>query len=281
MRHDEGMRRLLWVPVLLVLSGCALTEVPYDPPITPEQWCEQRPCVDVGSVVLNEPLGTFLVFTLALLWIAVGVGFLVTRRGQMSRGWLGVALILGGVGAAQAGVSYQAFSYELKCAGKEFCTYTNGFEVGYSITQAWSVSAMLVAVAYACTLARRGVMIYALANAVVYTIVAIAGVLLPSIVLLSFEVLMLFALPGIILVIVLAARSNEPVSRPILVAAVLLIVVNVAYFAYYAAGITETLWDGGEGFYFSANDVLHVGMIAWLVYVAMAVGPRLRDLSPR
>ena len=105
------------------------------------------------------------------------------------------------------GVSYQAFSYELKCAGKEFCTYTNGFEVGYSITQAWSVSAMLVAVAYACTLARRGVMIYALANAVVYTIVAIAGVLLPSIVLLSFEVLMLFALPGIILVIVLAARS--------------------------------------------------------------------------
>ena len=281
MRHDEGMRRLLWVPVLLVLSGCALTEVPYDPPITPEQWCEQRPCVDVGSVVLNEPLGTFLVFTLALLWIAVGVGFLVTRRGQMSRGWLGVALILGVVGAAQAGVSYQAFSYELKCAGKEFCTYTNGFEVGYSITQAWSVSAMLVAVAYACTLARRGVMIYALANAVVYTIVAIAGVLLPSIVLLSFEVLMLFALPGIILVIVLAARSKEPASRPILIAAVLLIVVNVAYFAYYAAGITETLWDGGDGFYFSANDVLHVGMIAWLVYVAAAVGPRLRDLSPR
>ena len=281
MRHDEGMRRLLWVPVLLVLSGCALTEVPYDPPITPEQWCEQRPCVDVGSVVLNEPLGTFLVFTLALLWIAVGVGFLVTRRGQMSRGWLGVALILGGVGAAQAGVSYQAFSYELKCAGKEFCTYTNGFEVGYSITQVWSVSAMLVAVAYACTLARRGVMIYALANAVVYTIVAIAGVLLPSIVLLSFEVLMLFALPGIILVIVLAARSKEPASRPILIAAVLLIVVNVAYFAYYAAGITETLWDGGDGFYFSANDVLHVGMIAWLVYVAAAVGPRLRDLSPR
>jgi len=281
MRHDEGMRRLLWVPVLLVLSGCALTEVPYDPPITPEQWCEQRPCVDVGSVVLNEPLGTFLVFTLALLWIAVGVGFLVTRRGQMSRGWLGVALILGGVGAAHSGVSYQAFSYELKCAGKEFCTYTNGFEVGYSITQAWSVSAMLVAVAYACTLARRGVMIYALANAVVYTIVAIAGVLLPSIVLLSFEVLMLFALPGIILVIVLAARSKEPAPRPILIAAVLLIVVNVAYFAYYAAGITETLWDGGDGFYFSANDVLHVGMIAWLVYVAAAVGPRLRDLSPR
>lgn len=273
------MRRLLWVPVLLVLSGCALNEVPYDPPITPEQWCEQRPCVDVGSFVLNEPLGTFLVFFLALLWIAVGVGFLVTRRGQMSRGWLGVALILGGLGAAQAGVSYQAFSYELKCAGKQYCTYTNGLEVGYSITQAWSVSAMLIAVAYACTAARRGVIIYAVANAVVYTVVAAVGVLLPSTLLLSFEVLMLFALPGIILVMVLAARSKQPASRPILIAAVLLVVVNVAYFAYYAAGITETLWDSGDGFYFSANDVLHVGMIAWLIYVAVAVGPKLRDLA--
>ena len=277
----KGMRRLVWIPILLVLSGCALNDIEYDPPITPEQWCEQRPCVDVGDVVLNEPLGTFLVFSLALLWIAVGVGFLVTRRGQVSRGWLGTALILGGLGAAQAGVSYQAFSYELKCAGKQFCTYTNALEVGYSITQAWSVSAMLVAVAYACTLARRGVIIYALANAVVYSIVAVVGVLLPSTLLLSFEVLMLFALPGIILVIVLAARSKQPASRPILIAAVLLVVVNVAYFAYYAAGITETLWDGGDGFYFSANDVLHVGMIAWLIYVVVAVGPRLRDLSPR
>jgi len=277
----KGMRRLVWIPILLVLSGCALNDIEYDPPITPEQWCEQRPCVDVGDVVLNEPLGTFLVFSLALLWIAVGVGFLVTRRGQVSRGWLGTALILGGLGAAQAGVSYQAFSYELKCAGKQFCTYTNALEVGYSITQAWSVSAMLVAVAYACTQARRGVIIYALANAVVYSIVAVVGVLLPSTLLLSFEVLMLFALPGIILVIVLAARSKQPVSRPILIAAVSLIVVNVAYFAYYAAGITETLWDGGDGFYFSANDVLHVGMIAWLIYVVVAVGPRLRDLSPR
>jgi hypothetical protein len=273
------MRRLVWIPVLLVLSGCALSDVPYDPPVTPEQWCQQRPCVDVGSVVLAEPLGTFLVFTLALLWIAVGVGFLMTRRGQKSRGWLGVALVLGGLGAAQAGVSYQAFSYELKCAGRQFCTYTNGFEVGYSITQAWSVSAMLVAVAYACTTARRGIIGYAVANAVVYTAVAIVGVLLPSTVLLSFEVLMLFALPGIILVIVLAARSTVPASRPILVAAVLLILVNVAYFAYYAAGITETLWDGGDGFYFSANDVLHVGMIAWLVYVAVAIGPRLHDID--
>lgn len=270
----------------LGLAGCGrLDELTYDPPVTPVQWCEQRPCVAVGDTIVNEPLGTVLVFTLAALWIGVGVYFLATRRGQNSRTWLGVALALGGLGAAQAGVSYQAFSYELKCAGQEVCRYTNGFEVGYSVTQAWSVSAMLIAVAYACATARpRRLMIgYAVLNALVYCVVAVAGVMQPSKTLLSFEVLMLFALPGIIIVIVVSGmryrRTRDSCARWILWAAILLVAVQIAYFAYYAAGITQTLWAGGSGFYFSENDVLHVGMLAWLVLVAATLGPRLRDWS--
>ena len=136
----------------LLLSACGrLDELTYQPETTPEQWCDQRPCVQVGDTVLNEPLGTFLVFLLAGLWVASGIYFLRTRRGQRSREWLGIALILGGIGAALAGVSYQAFSYELKCAGLELCRLTNGWEVGYSVTQACSVSALLIAVAHACT----------------------------------------------------------------------------------------------------------------------------------
>jgi hypothetical protein len=61
------------------------------------------------------------------------------------------------------------------------------------------------------------------------------------------------------------------------VAAILLIAVNAAYYAYWAAGITQTLWQDGEGFYFSENDVLHVGYIAWLLYLAFGLGPRLAD----
>ena len=274
-----------------MLAGCGrLEELQYEPPVTPAQWCEQRPCVDVGGTVLNEPLGTFLVFFLAALWVAVGVWFLMTRRGQRSRGWLGIALVLSGLGAAQAGVSYQAFSYELKCAGRQFCAFTNGFEVGYSVTQAWSVSAMLVAVAYACAAGRgrRAIIVYAVLNAVVYCAVAVVGVYLPSALLLSFEVLMLFALPGIIIVSVVAWRhfraTGDRGARGIFIVALALVVVNVAYFGYYAAGVTEALWDDGNGFYFSANDVLHIGLIAWLVYVAVALGPTLRDretVSPR
>lgn len=268
----------------ILLAGCGrLDELQYSPTTTPEQWCQQRPCVEVAGTVVNEPLGSLLVFTLAALWIAVGVYFIVSRAGQRSRVWLGVALMLGGVGAGLAGISYQAFSYALKCQGWECCRLTNGFEVGYSITQAVSVSAMLIAVAYACTSgrARRTFVIYAGLNVVVYLVVSVMGVLLPNALLLSFTVLMLFAVPGLVLVMVISARhyrrEHDAMSKAILIAAVLQVVVQIAYFGYYAAGITAMLWDDGNGFYFSENDVLHVGMILWLVYVWRALGPRLRD----
>lgn len=270
----------------LAVAGCGrLDELTYEPATTAEQWCEQRPCFDVGTTTLNEPLGTVLVFLLAALWIAAGLYFLGTRRRQHSRAWLGVALILGGIGAGLAGVSYQAFSYELKCAGRDLCALTNGWEVAYSLTQAVSVSAMLVAVAHACTAGRmrRGLITYAAVNVVVYLGVTVAGVLMPSAVLLSFGVLMLFALPGILIVILVAARryrtTHDPMDRALVIAAVLLVAVQVAYFAYWAAGLTAVLWDEGQGFYFSENDVLHIGMILWLWYVVAVVGRYLRDAS--
>ena len=177
------------------------------------------------------------------------------RGGATSRLWLGIAPVLGGIGAAQAGISYQAFSYVLKCQGRDFCLLTNGFEVGYSITQALSVSAMLIAVAYARASGhcRKGLIWYAAINAAIYLAVSLAGVLVPSAVLLSFSVLMLFALPGIIIVIVVAGlrwrRTGDRMDRSLVIAALLLVLVQVAYFAYYAAGITATLYNGGEGFF--------------------------------
>jgi O-antigen ligase len=56
---------------------------------------------------------------------------------------------------------------------------------------------------------------------------------------------------------------------------VLLVVVQVAYLAYYSAGITESLWS--TGVYFSANDVLHVGMVIWLAVAGLFLWRPLRD----
>ncbi len=282
----RGKARAVVVSLAMVaLAGCGrLDELPYSPTTTPQQWCEQRPCIEVGGTTINEPIGIVLVFALAALWVAAGVYFLATRRGQKSRMWFGIALILGGIGAALAGVSYQLFSYVLKCEGRDVCVLTNGYEVGYSVTQAWSVSAMVVAVAYACTLgrARTALIVYAVLNALAYCVIATIGVLTPSAVLLSFTVLMAFALPGIVIVIALSARRlGQPKERAIFTAAVLLVLVQIAYYAYWASGLTQVLWDSGNGFYFSENDVLHIGMILWLGYVVWKVGPTLDDRTAR
>ncbi|MFM2437983.1 MAG: hypothetical protein RLZ55_800 [Actinomycetota bacterium] len=274
-------RRLLLLLPLLVLAGCGrLDQLAYSPTTTPAQWCEGRPCIEVGGTTINEPIGIVLVFALALFWIGAGIYFLATRRGQRSRLWFGIALVLGGIGAGLAGTSYQLFSYVLKCQGRDVCVLTNGFEVGYSVTQAWSVSAMVVAVAYACTLgrARTALIVYALVNALLYCVVAIVGIMAPSAIALSFSVLMLFALPGVIIVIIITARRlRAPKERAIFTAAVLLLLVQVAYYAYWASGLTKTLWDGGNGVYFSENDVLHIGFILWLAYLLWRVGPTLDD----
>ncbi|HNJ06230.1 MAG TPA: hypothetical protein PLB73_18365, partial [Leptospiraceae bacterium] len=77
------------------------------------------------------------------------------------------------------------------------------------------------------------------------------------------------------------ARKRKPLDGSLFGAAVLLVVVNAAYFTYYGAGITAALYKKGQGFYFSENDVLHVGMILWLVYVVKVVGKHLRDFDAR
>ena len=274
----EAMRGVGLVSATLILSGCGVDTLLYQPQTTPEEWCTQRPCVEVGGVVLAEPWSSALVFALALLWIGVGIYFLASRRGQRSRQWFGISLVLGGLAAGSAGISYQAFSYELKCAGREYCVLTNSYEIAYSLLQVASMSAMVVAVAFALAgeRVRRAIAGYAIINVAVYIVITIAGILMPSALLLSFEVLLLFAVPALILVAVLAIRNwQELLARRILWVLVLLVLVQVAYLVYFSLGITESLW--ASGVYFSANDVLHVGMLIWLVVTGVALGPALRD----
>lgn len=265
--------------VAALLAGCGrVDELVYQPPTTPAEWCAQRPCVEVGGVTLAEPWSSALVFALALLWLGVGIYFLASRRGQRSRTWFGLSLVLGGLAAGSAGTSYQALSYELKCAGRQVCTLTNGFEIAYSLLQVASMSAMVIAVAYALATARtrRAITVYAALNLVVYVVVTVVGVLLPSAFLLSFELLLLFAVPALVIAAVLAIRRwHQPLARRILGVLVLLVLVQVAYLVYFALGITESLW--ASGLYFSANDVLHVGMLVWLAITAWVLGPALED----
>lgn len=266
------------------LAGCARVEtILREPPTTPEQWCVARPCVHLGGTVLDEPLGTLLVFALAALWLGAGVHTWRIRSSQRSRAWFAVALALGGVGAALAGTSFQAFGYELKCAGRPLCVWTNWFEVAYLIAQAASVSAMVAAVAYACTAGsfRRVILVYAAASALLYAALAVAGALVPIAVLISFDVFVAFAGPALLLVLAIGAfrarHHRDALGRALVVATLWLVLTFTAFYAYGAADLTRALWNGGTGFYFSENDVLHTGMIVWLAYAATVVARHLRD----
>jgi hypothetical protein len=48
-----------------------------------------------------------------------------------------------------------------------------------------------------------------------------------------------------------------------------------AYFLYWALDITDVLWE--QGIWFSENDVLHLGLLLWMVYIAVYVAKRIVD----
>lgn len=233
-------------------------------------------------MIVVQPSTSVIVYLLGLLAIGVGVRFLQTRDHQRSRLWWGIALLLWGAGALLAGTSYQAFSYAIKCAGRTTCAWTSWWEVLYLILTVWSIDAMMLAEAHACAAGRwrRGLSAYAAAHAVLYLIVVLTGAFLPIRFLVSFELLVLVTAPSILTFLGLNAwRYRRAGSRMdlALVGTWLWLGLTVgAYYLYLVLGVTQDLRT--TGIWFSENDVLHVGLIAWMLLIAVVVAPRLSDM---
>ena len=195
--------------------------------------------------------------------------------------WWGVGLVLWGLGAWCAGTSYQAFSYELKCAGRETCSWTTWWEIAYLILSAASVNAMLAAEAQAsCTGRwRTALTYYAWANTVMYSVVVLSGAWLLHARLISFEGLLVAVSPGIVLLAALGgwryARYGLREDRELVVRWCLLGIIVGAYFTYLRLGVTSWLW--ARGLWFSENDVLHIGLLGWMAHLAVSVAPSVAD----
>jgi len=271
---------------LFILPACAgINSLPYQPAQTPETWLQIQPYVEIKitswSVIIVQPSTSAIVYLLGIITIGVGLFFLRTRRQQESRLWWGIALLLWGIGALLAGTSYEAFSYSLKCAGREFCIWTSWWEVLYLVLSVWSVDAMMVGMAYSSTGEKvRSLLVrYAQIHAIFYAGMVLVGALAPVKFLISFELLVLMTAPSIIAFLYINgkgyARDRDRLNLTFLGVWLGLSLTIGAYFLYFLSGLTMALWD--QGIWFSENDVLHIGLILWMSYIALALAPQMKD----
>jgi hypothetical protein len=281
-------RALLFLMGLLASTGCGrLDSIPHSPRQTPESWLQIQPfvAVEIGSrhIVVVQPSSTVFVYLLGALAIAVGLHFLRIRDGHRSRTWWGTALLLWGLGTLFAGTSYQAFSYHIKCAGRELCSWTSWWEVTYLVLSAASVNAMMMAQAHSCVAGRwrDALSFLALASVATYVVVVMIGAFGSVEFLISFELLIFFAAPAVLIFFVMngwryrAFRADMDLA--LLGTWLGLSLALGMHFLYRALDVTRVLWE--HGIWFSENDVLHVGLIAWMIYVARIVARRVVDLS--
>ena len=283
------MKRLLplLLPLILLTSCGRLDTIPYSPPQTPETWLQIQPYAELHfgtqTILFIQPSTSIIVYLLGLLTIGIGAYFLRIQNGQRSRQWWGIALLLWGLGALLAGTSYEAFSYDIKCAGRAACLWTSWWEIAYLLVTVWSVDAMLLAVAYSSAAGklRKGLSTYALANAAVYTVLLLIGVYVPVKFLISFEFLLVVGFPGIFAFFLINGRryrqSKLPLDKALLITWIWLGLTIIAYFAYYVSGNTAALW--AKGIWFTENDILHIFLIIWMLYIAFAVAPKTQDLT--
>lgn len=240
--------------LLLTLTACGrLDSILYEPAQTPETWLQIQPYVKIQvglqDITFVQPSTSIIVYFLGFLTIGIGVYFLRIRKGQRSRLWWGIALLLWGLGAILAGTSYEAFSYDIKCAGREYCLWTSWWEVLYLLVTIWSVDAMLLAVSYSSTdgKLRKGLSWYAAINALLYFVLVMIGVMTPVKFLISFEFLLVVGFPGILSFFIINGwrykQGEHPLDKALLVTWIWLGITIIAYFVYYLSGNTNALWS--------------------------------------
>ena len=242
-----------------------------EPLMTPAEYLAHHPWVQVGSFIWTEPSSSAFIFGFATQATILGIYFLVKNQKNPFLIWWGIALIAWGLSAYFAGTSYQALSFELKCRGYTYCLWTSWCEIVYLCLTALSISGMLFAQSYLLKSERgqKGMQYYALGSFIIYLIVLILGMLLTVKFLLTFEMLIIFMLPAILLMFGLnikgASKDKNPKDKHAMWIWIVLGIAMVAYYAFYLSGIPELLWE--KGIWFNANDVLHIGLICWMIVI--------------
>ncbi|MCX6054169.1 MAG: hypothetical protein NTZ74_04490 [Chloroflexi bacterium] len=272
---------------VLLLTGCErLSSMPYLPKQTADTWLKMQPFVNlkIGSshFILTQPSSTILIYLLGFITLTAGAIVFHHRGIHKSRTWWAIALLLWGIGAFFAGTSYQAFGYQIKCLGRDLCSWTSWWEIAYMLVTVASVNAMLVAGAYSSATGRlrKSMIAYGLFNISLYIVVIALGVILLNRFMISFELLLIFCGPNILFLfiqnLIRSSKTNQKLDRFLRAAWIWLGMTIIAYYLYLTLGYSEKLWE--RGIWFHANDVLHVGLIIWMVFLSINISRRMVDL---
>jgi hypothetical protein len=256
------------------------------PLVQPDQYLAGMPHATLSLFgwhpVLIQPSSTILVYLLGLLMVALGIYFLAAQREQKSRKYWGIGLILWGISAIAAGTSYQAFGYELKCRGQEFCLFTDNFELVYMLLTAYSINFLVAATGYTSLgiVGRKRIIKFAVIDSAAYSLFMLVGAMLPVRFMVSYEGFMAFMGGNFVLMFILAIRhyaaKRDRLNLKLIWIWVGFLVVNLGYFAALFSGFPEALYVN-KGIWFNANDTLHVLLILWAVLVVLLLRKDLTD----
>jgi hypothetical protein len=273
-------KALLVVAVIaLIMTGLFVfmpEDVLMEPRMTPLAYLGSKPYVTLfGTWVLSVPSSTLFVYALGVQIIVLGVT--LNRRGHTTWAW---SLIFWGIGTILAGTSYQAFGYELKCAGRDYCLFTSWFELAYLFSTAISIALMGYAFSEDLMPKAMGILFRKVIGSalVFYTFLLMLGATTSTRFLMSYELFTLFWMPFFVFYfirnIINFTKTKSGVDKAFIVFWLFFLGVNVSYYVYHFLGLTDWLYTS-NGLWFSDNDVLHVGLILWFLFFQIRIMPEL------
>lgn len=264
-----------------------INEIYMEPSLSSESWLEAHSWIEISflniTYIFAEPSSTVFVYLLGIITILFGIKLILKNNKQKSLIWWGIALFLWGLGAIFAGTSYQALSYELKCANQTTCLWTTWWEIIYLLLSVASVNSMMFVQSYSCVAGKKrfGMQLYGLLNSIIYMVILIVGIALPVKFMLSFELMVLFLIPGFIFFMIQNVRRYRSGKNKMDIIFIriwlILAIVMILYFGYLLLGISDWFW--GFGIWFTANDILHIGLIVWMVYIGHNTTKYVKDFQ--
>jgi hypothetical protein len=274
--NNPFLRRffVLWIALTLGLTSCSqLDQLQTDN--TPEEWLASHFHVRIQAgqfdFVFAEPSSTILVYGLGVILLWTAWRFYAHKKDSVTGKLWALGLLVWAMSTFSAGTSYQAFSYEIKCAGKALCSWTSWWEIWYMALFVLSMGIIAAAVSFSSLSrdARKPFLLYLLVITLIYEVLLFTGAFLPNQFMASFEFMLLFVIPTFLVLFAINLRNylrhKEMLELRLLLAWVLMAVVTAAYFGFLLSGIAKQLWE--VGIWFNANDVLHIGLVGWVLYL--------------